>query len=314
MSWFVLQLKELNYNMEEQNYMKNMVGMLEDIFSNKKKIRKKSSKKIAELIIESCEKDILCGFSEKYDYLKSVWENGSAGNGSFSDIIFSKEVSGLIIILLRRKLIGNLSNNDIEFLAQRLIKNKKHQDELYSILTVSDSVSFSISFIDDFINNHDQQNDAQKKNTIGSLNYPEIGKSLTEFKVYFKSFGEQINELEKHLREETVQNGFNQMLQVFNILGDIKDSIDVEKTDNEIRINNINEIQDMIIEFVEDYGIESFCSSSGTPYDSRIQEIYRKKRNDYDPKRLIIANSVRCGFKWGKTVVQKEKVLVEEVD
>ena len=74
-------------------------------------------------------------------------------------------------------------------------------------------------------------------------------------------------------------------------------------------IDNLTAFMDMISEYLDEYGVRTICSESGTPFDGKYHEA--GDGGMFDPKRAVVGCSLRRGFCWGAQVLQNERVRLE---
>ncbi len=74
-------------------------------------------------------------------------------------------------------------------------------------------------------------------------------------------------------------------------------------------IDNLTAFMDMISEYLDEYGVRTICSESGTPFDGKYHEA--EGGGMFDPRRSVVGCSLRRGFCWGEQVLQKERIRLE---
>lgn len=121
-----------------------------------------------------------------------------------------------------------------------------------------------------------------------------------------------IKRLENSISEATTQKVSSQLLELFNLIADTKDSaFDLARQNNnndlETAAYNMDMFLDMIIEYMADYGIQTIASNPGERFSGKIHEVV-KDDDQFDPRNSTIKVSKRSGFKWGEQVLQKEQV------
>ena len=101
---------------------------------------------------------------------------------------------------------------------------------------------------------------------------------------------------------------------MFNLIADSKESaFDLARQnrdqDLENTAYNMDVFLDMIIEYMEEYGIKPIVSSPGDKFSSKYHTT-GVSNQQFDPRSTFIKASRRTGFLWGEQVLQKEQVEI----
>lgn len=125
----------------------------------------------------------------------------------------------------------------------------------------------------------------------------------------------QMRAMEKTLTESNTQKASRQLLELYDIIADLKDSAVAQMEDDLTGIhgNTMHNMQ-MLLMLVQDalseYGITTISTLPGEPFNGKIHEV--KNNRAFDPKTAIVAQSLREGFSWDQQVIQKEWIKLEE--
>ena len=121
-----------------------------------------------------------------------------------------------------------------------------------------------------------------------------------------------IKNLEDTVSESSIKKVSSQLLELFNLIADTKDStIDLARKNNDQSLENtaynMDVFLDMIIEYMAEYGIQSITSMPGDKFVPKYHTL-KTGNQQFDPRNASIKLSKRTGFLWGEQVLQKEKV------
>lgn len=125
----------------------------------------------------------------------------------------------------------------------------------------------------------------------------------------------QMRAMEKTLTESNTQKASRQLLELYDIIADLKDSAAAQMEDDLTGIhgNTMHNMQ-MLLMLVQDalseYGITTISTLPGEPFNGKIHEV--KNNHAFDPKTAIVAQSLREGFSWDQQVIQKEWIKLAE--
>ncbi len=125
---------------------------------------------------------------------------------------------------------------------------------------------------------------------------------------------EMIKKLEDTVSESSIKKVSSQLLELFNLIADTKDStVDLAKKSNDKNLENtaynMDVFLDMIIEYMAEYGIQSIISMPGDKFSPKNHTIGTGNQQ-FDPRSASIKVSKRTGFLWGEQVLQKEQVEI----
>ena len=140
---------------------------------------------------------------------------------------------------------------------------------------------------------------------------------------------QKMNGLEQKVTSENTRRASSQLLDLFNLIADYRDSVisamnelpesqdgsgtDINERDaedeREVMIDNLLAFMDMISEYLDEYGVSTIRSESGTPFDGKYHEA--EGSGMFDPRRAVVGCSLRRGFCWGGQVLQKERIRLE---
>ena len=125
---------------------------------------------------------------------------------------------------------------------------------------------------------------------------------------------DMIKNLEDTVSESSIKKVSSQLLELFNLIADTKDStIDLARKNNDQSLENtaynMDVFLDMIIEYMAEYGIQSITSMPGDKFVPKYHTL-KTGNQQFDPRNASIKLSKRTGFLWGEQVLQKEKVEI----
>lgn len=125
---------------------------------------------------------------------------------------------------------------------------------------------------------------------------------------------DMIKNLEDTVSESSIKKVSSQLLELFNLIADTKDStVDLARKNNDQNLENtaynMDVFLDMIIEYMSEYGIQSISSMPGDKFSPKYHTIGTGNQQ-FDPRIASIKVSKRTGFLWGEQVLQKERVEI----
>lgn len=125
---------------------------------------------------------------------------------------------------------------------------------------------------------------------------------------------DMIKKLEDTVSESSIRKASNQLLELFNLIADTKDStIDMARESDDQSLENaaynMDVFLDMIIEYMAEYGIRPIASVQGDKYQPKYHAAGNGNQQ-FDPRSALIKASKRTGFLWGEQVLQKEQVEI----
>ena len=154
--------------------------------------------------------------------------------------------------------------------------------------------------------------DSRKQSTFAEQQLLQHG--FSEVRTALLQANEMIKKLEDTVSESSTKKITTQLLELFNIIADSKESaFDMaHKNSNQDLENaayNMDVFLDMIIEYMVEYGIKPITSAPGDKFSSKYHTIGAKNRQ-FDPRSAFVKVSRRTGFIWGEQVLQKEQVEI----
>lgn len=125
---------------------------------------------------------------------------------------------------------------------------------------------------------------------------------------------DMIKNLEDTAYESSIKKVSRQLLELFNLIADTKDStVDLARKNNDQNLENaaynMDVFLDMIIEYMAEYSIQSISSMPGDKFLPKYHTIGTSNQQ-FDPRSALIKLSKRTGFLWGEQVLQKEQVEI----
>ena len=139
--------------------------------------------------------------------------------------------------------------------------------------------------------------------------HADFSSSFTEIRRLLNEAGMSLNQLDQKINTATVRKIFTQYFDLYNLINDAAGHIgDADLTAANVTKNHMV-YMDVIMENLEEFGIEYFSSSPGDPYDGKKHEV--KNDETFDPRTARIGRSLRHGFIYGNTVLSKELVELE---
>lgn len=141
-----------------------------------------------------------------------------------------------------------------------------------------------------------------------------VHKGILEIKSTLLQTNETIKSIEEFLVETATKKAIGQLLELFNLISDSKESafaLAHQNNDQELEnaAYNMDVFIDMIIEYMMSYGIKPLTSMPGDNFSTKLHAL-RTKTNQFDPRTATIKVSKRNGFLWGEQVLQKEQVEI----
>lgn len=142
-----------------------------------------------------------------------------------------------------------------------------------------------------------------------------VTNGLTALRTALLEINSQMRAMEQTLTESNTQKASRQLLELYDIIADLKDSAAAQMEDDLTGIhgNTMHNMQ-MLLMLVQDalseYGITTISTLPGEPFNGKIHEV--KHSRAFDPKTAIVAQSLREGFSWDQQVIQKEWIKLEE--
>jgi hypothetical protein len=142
-----------------------------------------------------------------------------------------------------------------------------------------------------------------------------INDGIEQIRLNLLDVNEKMRKLESNFYESSQHKAFTQLIELYNIIADNKDSMtnlyqDRPNSDLSNIIQNLSIYMDMISEYLIDYGVRTLLSESGQKFDSKQHDSNTKKLM-FDPRGLVVSESIRCGFSWKNEIIQKEKVILK---
>ncbi len=142
----------------------------------------------------------------------------------------------------------------------------------------------------------------------------EIHTALSEIRRRLNETGAYLNQIDQKINDETVMKIFDQYDELYNLIADVADStaanMDGDSPDLRRVYQNHQAYLDLIEENLSDFGIEYLATSQGEPFDGRKHEVSGSK--NFDPRSAKVKKSLRHGFVYGKSVLKKELVELQE--
>lgn len=123
-----------------------------------------------------------------------------------------------------------------------------------------------------------------------------------------------IKNLEDTVSESSIRKISDQLLELFNLIADVKDStVNLARKNHDQNLENaaynMDVFLDMIIGYMADHGIQAIASTPGTQFSPKHHTIGIGSQ-PFDPHSASIKASKRTGFLWGEQVLQKEQVEI----
>lgn len=141
-----------------------------------------------------------------------------------------------------------------------------------------------------------------------------LQQGFSEVRSALLTANDMIKKLEDTASESSIRKASNQLLELFNLIADTKDStIDLARESDDQSLENaaynMDVFLDMIIEYMAEYGIRPIASVQGDKYQPKYHAA-GKDNQRFDPRSALIKASKRTGFLWGEQVLQKEQVEI----
>lgn len=125
---------------------------------------------------------------------------------------------------------------------------------------------------------------------------------------------DRMRKIESSLRQNTALNTCRNLLELYNLIADARDSCQKDLTPFDTRgsqmVNNLEEFLAMISEYLEDEGVQTLSTPAGSRLNVRMHEVVNAFTT-YDPRKAVVRQSVRKGFCMGEQVIQKERVMIQ---
>lgn len=126
---------------------------------------------------------------------------------------------------------------------------------------------------------------------------------------------ESIKLLEDSFSESITRKAYTQLIELYNLIADTKGStfslaLQTNSQDLENAAYNMDVFQDMLVEYLADYGVQTIASFEGDAFSAKHHTL-GKTGVQFDPRNARISRSLRNGFIWGEQVLQKEWVEIE---
>ncbi len=127
---------------------------------------------------------------------------------------------------------------------------------------------------------------------------------------------ELMRKLEDAVTEEAVKKASSQLLELYNLIADVRDSAFAQaratgSADLENTAYNMDVFCDMLSADLADYGIRPLCSSPGELFNAKFHAVNGPCGDDFDPRAAVVKTSIRTGFIWSEQILQKEQVEIE---
>lgn len=144
--------------------------------------------------------------------------------------------------------------------------------------------------------------------------YEEITSSFREIRKLLNDAGIELNQLDQKINTDHIRKIFRQYSELYHLINDVTQSIslkDLSENDAMQRIYQNHLIYlDIIEENLSEFGIEPLISSPRDSFDSRIHQT--DGHHTFKHGTAHVKNSLRHGFVYGNTVLEKELVELEE--
>jgi hypothetical protein len=142
----------------------------------------------------------------------------------------------------------------------------------------------------------------------------QLQRGFSEVRSALLKANDMIKNLEDTVSESSIKKVSSQLLELFNLIADTKDStVDLARKNNDQNLENtaynMDVFLDMIIEYMAEYGIQSISSMPGDKFSPKYHTIGTGNQQ-FDPRSASIKVSKRTGFLWGEQVLQKEQVEI----
>ena len=138
-------------------------------------------------------------------------------------------------------------------------------------------------------------------------------KHLMEMQPKIQELLNDFSSISNALFENYIRQFANGQIELFNlILSNYEYHKDIaEQSQNKDHLNaveNYKDYMEIIIDQLAIFGVEEIKSSAGTPFDGKIHEVVNTK--SFSPRNSLIKKSVRSGFMYKETMLQREKVEI----
>ena len=142
----------------------------------------------------------------------------------------------------------------------------------------------------------------------------EILDGFGETRKLLQEVNDRMRQTEELLEEKNTKKAYGQLLELYNLMGDVIDSQYAQEKvlrnpQLDDMMENLRVFQDMIVEYLGEYGIRTIASPRGSAFDGKIHEV--RNTSNFYPKTAMVDRSLRNGFIWGSQVLQKEKITLK---
>ena len=137
---------------------------------------------------------------------------------------------------------------------------------------------------------------------------------FSEVRTALLKANDMMKNLEDTVSESSIKKVSGQLLELFNLIADTKDStLELARKGNDQSLENtaynMDVFLDMITEYMAEYGIRSIASTPGDKFLPKYHAAGPGSQQ-FDPRSASIKASRRTGFLWGEQVLQKEQVEI----
>lgn len=142
----------------------------------------------------------------------------------------------------------------------------------------------------------------------------QLQRGFSEVRSALLKANDMIKNLEDTVSESSIKKVSSQLLELFNLIADTKDStVNLARNNNDQNLKNtaynMDVFLDMIIKYMSEYGIQSISSMPKDKFLPKYHTIGTGNQQ-FDPRSASIKVSKRTGFRWGEQVLQKEQVEI----
>lgn len=125
----------------------------------------------------------------------------------------------------------------------------------------------------------------------------------------------QMRAVETMLTEANTRKASRQLLDLYDVIADLRDTNAERMKDDPTgacgdTVCNMEAFLFMITDALSEYGITNINTLPGAPFNGKFHEVYQCRA--FDPRRAVVARSLRDGFAWGDQVIRKEKIILKE--
>ena len=141
-----------------------------------------------------------------------------------------------------------------------------------------------------------------------------LQQGFSEVRTALVQANEMLKKLEDIISESAIKKITTQLLELFNLIADSKESaFDLARINSDQDLENaaynMDVFLDMIAGYMAEHGIMPIASTSGEKFNSKYHAT-RSSNQQFDPRSAVIKTSRRIGFLWGDQVLQKEEVEI----